>query len=685
MGGKRSISLYFLLVGIAFASDFEAGRQAFEKGDFAGALKEWQPLAEQGAPLASYNLALMYAKGQGVKQDYSEAAKWYQKAAEKGIPEAQYNLGMLYSNGLGVPKDYTEAAKWFQKAAEKGDVNAENNLGTLYDAGEGSFRNFAEAEKWYRKAAEKGNSNAQFNLGVMYDLGQGVKSDFTEAEKWYRKAADQWNEGALCNLAILYYNGQGVPRDLIQAHAYFLLAQEAGDPRASNLMQVTTNKLNAKQIQKAKEVAAQFKTGHKEQILLATNPSQKPPIEGDSGPERAGMYAKPELPPASSAFASPSTAETETKSAPAAPVAAPAEIPETAGVWTGVDRVVAVGDIHGDYEQLTAVLRAAKVIDGQDNWSGGKTHLVQTGDVVDEGPDARRILDLLMKLEKQAQTAGGYVHCLMGNHEAMNIYGDLRFVSPAGFSEFRTDDSEKLRQRYYEQYQKDRANYAQAKGFPAVDETPQADWMKQHPAGFFEHQEAFAPTGIYGKWILGHDTVIRINDTLFSHAGISPKFAKYSIADINRTIREELSNPQNLQGGMVTDLQGPLWYSGLARGEANEASIAEVGKTLDHFGAKREVVAHIDGANAVLPGFKNRVMFIDVGIARLSRNTGTQACLMIEKDQLYALHQGHRLELPKDDQADLIRYLKEAAAVDPEPSSLLTRIQQIESKSAITR
>src|SRR6266542_113549 len=97
--------------------------------------------------------------------------------------------------------------------------------------------------------------------------------------------------------------------------------------------------------------------------------------------------------------------------------------------WKGVERIVAVGDVHGDLPQFTAVLRSAEVIDRDGNWSGGKTHLVQAGDLLDRGPDSRKVIELLMKLEKQAREASGEVHCLVGNHETMNLYGDLRYVS----------------------------------------------------------------------------------------------------------------------------------------------------------------------------------------------------------------------------------------------------------------
>jgi TPR repeat protein len=666
----RATRLYliFALAGALTAADFEVGRLAYEKGDFATAMKEWQPLAEIGAPFASYNLGLMYAKGQGVKQDYAEAAKWYLKAAEKGVPEAEYNLGVMYSMGTGVPKDYSEASKWFQKAAEKGDANAANSIGTLYNAGEGSFQNFAEAAKWYRKAAEEGNSNAQFNLGVMYDIGQGVPPDFAQAEKWYRKASEQWNEGALCNLAILYYNGEGLKRDLVQSHEYFLLAKEAGDPRAANLMELTTEKLTKKQMEKAQQLAEEFKGAHKQQILAARNPVQKAPGSSDQGPEAGGLYAK--------------AVKGGDEVLPVAVAAAVQEAPKSKalpGVWTGVERIVAVGDVHGDYQQFAAVLRSANLIDAQDNWAGGKTHLVQTGDVVDEGPDSRRIMDLLAKLETQALAAGGYVHCLIGNHEAMDVYGDLRFVSPAGFGEYRDANSEKTRERYYQQELRDREAYAKSKGAMATEVAPREDWLRQHPPGFFEQREAFAPDGVYGKWIRSHNAVVQINDILFSHAGVGPKYASYSLDRINKAVRDELANQQSLQGGIVTDLQGPLWYTGLAQGADAKPAIDQV---LQQFHVTREVVAHVDGAAAVLPMYGGKVIMIDVGLSRVRDNVGTQACLIVDGQKLYALHRGTRLELPKDDGTDMLRYLKQAAALDPEPSPLAARIQVLEAKLA---
>ncbi|HEY6552872.1 MAG TPA: metallophosphoesterase, partial [Vicinamibacteria bacterium] len=124
--------------------------------------------------------------------------------------------------------------------------------------------------------------------------------------------------------------------------------------------------------------------------------------------------------------------------------------------WTKVDRVVAVGDIHGDYDQFVTVLRDAGLVDGQLAWSGGRAHLVQTGDRIDRGPDSRKVMDLLMRLEKEAKKASGAVHSLLGNHEAMNVLGDFRYVTPEEFAAFETPNSQRLLDDLFARLLKDR-------------------------------------------------------------------------------------------------------------------------------------------------------------------------------------------------------------------------------------
>ncbi len=101
------------------ALDLQKGLEAVQRGDYAAALREWRPLAEQGDAMAQYNLGLVYAKGQGVAQDYGEAVKWYRKAAEQGNAMAQSALGFMYGTGKGVAQDYVQAHVWANLAVSK--------------------------------------------------------------------------------------------------------------------------------------------------------------------------------------------------------------------------------------------------------------------------------------------------------------------------------------------------------------------------------------------------------------------------------------------------------------------------------------------------------------------------------------------------------------------------------------
>ncbi len=111
--------------------------------------------------------------------------------AEQGYADAQYNLGILYANGQGVRQNYVEAEKWYRKSAEQGHTDAQNALGTLYGHGHGVIRNFSETAKWYHKAAAQGHIESQRDLGHLYRSGKGVPKDLALAAKWYSMAVAQ--------------------------------------------------------------------------------------------------------------------------------------------------------------------------------------------------------------------------------------------------------------------------------------------------------------------------------------------------------------------------------------------------------------------------------------------------------------------------------------------------------------
>ena len=302
-------------------------------------------------------------------------------------------------------------------------------------------------------------------------------------------------------------------------------------------------------------------------------------------------------------------------------------------------RVVAVGDVHGDFGQLTTVLRDAGLIDARNQWTGGKAHLVQTGDVPDRGPETRQALELLMDLERQAKKAGGAVHALIGNHEAMNVYGDLRYVTPAEFAAFQTKDSAKVRQQYWERLADE---MKQNPAGQQPDDAFRAKWEAETPPGFIEHRMAYGPEGQYGKWIRRHNTVVKVNDTIFLHGGIGPKYADWTLKAINEKIREELKDFAKLPGGVTQDEAGPLWYRGPAElPESEQAALVDL--VLAKQGVKRIVMAHTPGPG-VRTRFGGKVVLIDVGMSKVYG--GPAACLVLEGAEAFTIHQGKKMAIP---------------------------------------
>lgn len=267
-------------------------------------------------------------------------------------------------------------------------------------------------------------------------------------------------------------------------------------------------------------------------------------------------------------------------------------------VWTGVTQIVAVGDVHGDYDQFVAALRAAGVIDGSNRWVAGTAHLVQTGDVLDRAPDSRKAMDLLMDLERQAVKAGGRVHALIGNHEAMVLQRDLRYVHLGEYASFGGEEA---------------------------------------------FRTALSPQGKYGQWILGHNAVIRINDVLFVHGGLSASYAGQPLEKINEAIRKELSGPDKPGRRVADDPSGPLWYRGLAiEDEPTVEQEAEI--VLKAYGASRIVVGHTVSKDGFKVRAGGRVIMIDVGMSRYYG--GPAAGLVIQDGRYFAVRPEGREELP---------------------------------------
>ena len=168
---KKLFILLFFITGFSssqtWGADFEKGVAAFKSGDYATALKEWTPLAEQGNANAQYSLGIMYHNGEGVIQDYKTAAKWYTRSAERGFAVAQYNLAKMYGQGKGVIQDYKIAVKWYIRSAEQGLADAQNNLAVSFALGNGVIEDNVYAHMWANIARSNGSENASKLLDII--------------------------------------------------------------------------------------------------------------------------------------------------------------------------------------------------------------------------------------------------------------------------------------------------------------------------------------------------------------------------------------------------------------------------------------------------------------------------------------------------------------------------------------
>jgi hypothetical protein len=310
-------------------------------------------------------------------------------------------------------------------------------------------------------------------------------------------------------------------------------------------------------------------------------------------------------------------------------------------------RVVAVADIHGDYDAFVRVLQAAGIIDQKLRWSGGDSIFVQTGDYTDRGPKTRAVLDLLMDLQRQKRDQ---VVVLLGNHEVQNIIGDLRYVMPSDYASFVDEKSESRRKAAFQLL----ATVQQ----PAPGEN---EWMRSHPPGFIEHREAFGPNGKYGRWLRSLPTVARVGDTLFLHGGFHPQFATWTVEQINDTVRLELKSFDEFKTYLVENRivlpffslnemanaaaaalrqteesaaekrkllesflripnwltlhpDGPLWFRGFAHWSDDEGEL-HVSTLAKSFAVTRFVVGHtVQPEGRITARFGSKVFLIDTGM-----------------------------------------------------------------------
>ena len=244
----------------------------------------------------------------------------------------------------------------------------------------------------------------------------------------------------------------------------------------------------------------------------------------------------------------------------------PPRRPEVA--WSGVDSIFVMGDIHGEFDTLTAVLRNASVIDATGRWSGGTAHLVVVGDMMDRGADVNRTLWYLYDLTRQAEQAGGRVHIVLGNHEIMVMLADLRYVHAK------------------------EARIAQHHGIT--------------------YDRMFDPRhSVLGAWLASRPGMLRVDDVLFAHGGVSSDQLGHTIESFDDTLaaftREDLfyhwadstaTLPAMDSVAFVRRYdffwgdRSVFWYRGYALSDTLSGELRAV---MDRFNAAVHVVGHTPG------------------------------------------------------------------------------------------
>ena len=287
-------------------------------------------------------------------------------------------------------------------------------------------------------------------------------------------------------------------------------------------------------------------------------------------------------------------------------------------------RVVAVGDLHGDFSAWLDIARDAKLIDPANHWIGGKTILVQTGDITDRGADSLKIIRHLMQLDGEAKRAGGRVIVLMGNHEAMQVTGDYRYVTPGEYAAFADHQSKARRDAAFTANAKVILDYYRAKDPSLSPKAIRAMWIADTPLGKVEHNSAWAPAGELGRWVATLPAVAKVGDTLFVHGGISAKYALVPLDEINRRARAAIIADDSSDEAIINDQMGPLWYRGLLLRGGDDGVPAAGRPTIDNElaaalagqGAKRMVVGHTPRLAGVGILRNGTLVQIDTGISR---------------------------------------------------------------------
>lgn len=269
--------------------------------------------------------------------------------------------------------------------------------------------------------------------------------------------------------------------------------------------------------------------------------------------------------------------------------------PTVIDAWPG--RLVAIGDVHGDYKATKKVLKLAGVLDNNQNWIGGDTVLVQTGDQLDRGDGEEKILELFESLGEQAHAAGGAFYSLLGNHEVMNVELDLRYVTDEGFADFADTPYDPSDSEVVDYPEEERGRVA-----------------------------AFRPGGEWATILADHNVVMQIDDVVFVHGGILPNHADHGLNKINNETRRWMRGTTPLYPQIMDGDQAPIWTRAYSDDDV-EPDCDALTLALDSLGANQMVVGHTVW-DTINPACDGRVWRIDVGMSEYYG--GTPQVLLFE-------------------------------------------------------
>lgn len=283
------------------------------------------------------------------------------------------------------------------------------------------------------------------------------------------------------------------------------------------------------------------------------------------------------------------TIEPQAKSEPQAESKPQAKRPPT--FISSQKRVVAIGDLHGDYEVTQQAIILSGVMNSNHDWIGKDTYLVQVGDQLDRGDGEKEIIDLLEKLKVKALKAGGDVIVLNGNHETMNIYADFRYVSAGGFDPFN---------KFYN-----------SKYFYKGDLLSKLESIPSYQRG---RAVAFHPGGPLATILSTHNTVVVIGSTLFVHGGITSHYSQFGLDRINEEVSQWMRGKSSIPQ-FVSDPEGPFWSRYFSEG-IDEQKCLVLDEILKNLNLKRMVVAHTAQLEGINSACDQKIWRVDTGLSQ---------------------------------------------------------------------